>query len=106
MAKKKTAETAPVAEIKAEAVTKAVKEPAAEKAPAKKSAARTAAPKETVKIQFCGDEYDVADIKKAVETDCKSKYTGTVKTVEIYVKPADKAAYYVINSDFCDKIEL
>ena len=96
MTKKKPAETAPVAEVKTETATEAAKKPAA----------RTAAPKETVKIQFCGDEYDTADIQKAVKADAKGKYAGAVKTVEIYVKPMDKAAYYVINSEFCDKIEL
>lgn len=96
MAKKKIAETAPVAEVKTETVTESVKKPAA----------RTAAPKTAVKIQFCGDEYDLADIKKAVEADAKGKYDGRIKTLDIYVKPTDKAAYYVVNSDFCDKIEL
>lgn len=96
MAKKKETETAPVTEVKAEAPTKAAKKPAA----------RTAAPKERVLIQFCGDEYDVADIKKAVEADAKAKYADKIKTLEIYVKPTDKAAYYVVNAEFCDKIEL
>ena len=133
MPRKKKTETAPVAEIKAEVVTEAVKEtvaeapvpaekPAAKKAPAKKTATKTTAtktaakttktaktataPKETVKVQFGGDEYDFAEIKKAVEADYKGKVKGKIKTVEIYIKPEDKAVYYVINSDFSDKIEL
>ena len=133
MPRKKKTETAPVAEVKAEVVTEAVKEtvaeapvpaekPAAKKAPAKKTATKTTAtktaakttktaktataPKETVKLQFGGDEYDFAEIKKAVEADYKGKVKGKIKTVEIYIKPEDKAVYYVINSDFSDKIEL
>ena len=136
MPRKKKTETAPVAEVKAEVVTEAVKETAAEapaekpakkpvakKAPAKKTATKTTAekkpaakatktvktataPKETVKVQFGGDEYDFAEIKKAVEADYKGKVKGKIKTVEIYIKPEDKAVYYVINSDFSDKIEL
>lgn len=135
MPRKKKTETAPVAEVKAEVVTEAVKEtvaeapaekpskkPAAKKAPAKKTATKTAAtktaakttktaktataPKETVKVQFGNDEYDFAEIKKAVEADYKGKVKGKIKTVEIYIKPEDKAVYYVINSDFSDKIEL
>ena len=136
MPRKKKTETAPVAEVKAEVVTEAVKEtvaeapvekpakkPAAKKAPAKKTATKTTAekkpaakatkttktataPKETVKVQFGGDEYDFAEIKKAVEADYKGKVKGKIKTVEIYIKPEDKAVYYVINSDFSDKIEL
>ena len=131
MPRKKKTETAPVAEVKAEVVTEAVKEtaqeapaekpakkPAAKKAPAeKKTTAKTStkttakttratAPVETVKVQFGGDEYDFAEIKKAVEVDYKSKFKGKVKTIEFYIKPEDKAVYYVINSDFSDKIEL
>ena len=112
-----------VAEAPAE---KTAKKPAVKKAPAKKTATKTpakaaekkttakttkkttraTAPTETVKIQFGGDEYDFAEIKKAVEADYKSKFKGKVKTIEFYIKPEDKAVYYVINGDFSDKIEL
>ena len=121
------AEVAPeaVKETVAEApAEKPVKKPAAKKAPAKKTATkaktpekaaekkttakttRATAPVETVKVQFGGDEYDFAEIKKAVEADYKSKFKGKVKTIEFYIKPEDKAVYYVINGDFSDKIEL
>ena len=122
MPRRKKTETAPVAEVMvavaAETVSdaaaeapaeKPVKKPAAKKAAAaKKPAAKTAkaAPKETIKIQFGADEYDFAEIKKAVEADYKSKVKGRIKTVEIYIKPEDKAVYYVVNSDFSDKINL
>ena len=116
-----------VAEAPAE---KSAKKPAVKKAPAKKTAIKTpakaaekkttaktttktaakatraTAPVETVKVQFGGDEYDFAEIKKAVEADYKSKFKGKVKTIEFYIKPEDKAVYYVINGDFSDKIEL
>lgn len=106
MPRKKKTETAPVAEVNAEVVTETVAE-----APAKKPAVKTTAkttrtstvPKETIKVQFGGDEYDFAEIRKAVEADYKGKVKGKIKTVEIYIKPEDK---YVINSDFSDKIEL
>ena len=122
-------ETAPEAPAE-----KPAKKPAAKKAPAKKTATkapakaaekkttaktttktttktaakttRATAPVETVKVQFGGDEYDFAEIKKAVEADYKSKFKGKVKTIEFYIKPEDKAVYYVINGDFSDKIEL
>ena len=107
-----------------ESAEKPAKKSATKKAPAKKTATKTnaekkpvakatktaktatAAPKETVKVQFGGDEYDFAEIKKAVEADYKGKVKDKIKTVEIYIKPEDKAVYYVINSDFSDKIEL
>ena len=122
MPRRKKTETATAAEVTvavaAETVTdavteapaeKPVKKPAAKKAAAaKKPAAKTAkaAPKETVKIQFGADEYDYAEIKKAVEADYKSKVKGKIKTVEIYIKPEDKAVYYVVNGAFTDKIDL
>ena len=122
MPRRKKTETAPVAEVTAavaaetvtEATTEApavkpVKKPAAKKAAAaKKPAAKTAkaATKETVKIQFGADEYDFAEVKKAVEADYKSKVKGRIKNVEIYIKPEDKAVYYVVNGDFSDKIDL
>ena len=125
--------TEAVKETAAEApAEKPAKKPAAKKAPAKKTATkaktpakaaekkttaktatktaakttRSTAPVETVKIQFGSDEYDFAEIKKAVEADYKSKFKGKVKTIEFYIKPEDKAVYYVINGDFSDKIEL
>ena len=93
----------------------ATKAPAktAEKKTTAKTATKTAAkttrataPVETVKVQFGGDEFDFAEIKKAVEADYKSKFKGKVKNIEYYIKPEDKAVYYVINGDFSDKIEL
>lgn len=74
--------------------------------PAAKTTKAAAAPKETVKIQFGADEYDFAEIKKAVEADCKSKVKGKIKSIEIYIKPEDKTVYYVVNGDFSDKINL
>ena len=134
MPRRKKTETAPVAEVTApvaaETVTETVaeapaekpmKKPAAKKTaaakkpatkakenakPAAKTAKAATAPKETVKIQFGANEYDFAEIRKAVEADYKSKVKGRIKTVEIYIKPEDKAVYYVVNGDFSDKIDL
>ena len=108
--KKPAAKKAPTKKTATKAKTPAK---AAEKKTTTKTATKTAAkttrataPVETVKVQFGGDEYDFAEIKKAVEADYKSKFKGKVKTIEFYIKPEDKAVYYVINGDFSDKIEL
>ena len=125
--------SAPKSEKKTEEKKSAEKKPATKKAPAKKPAAKTkaasktaaakktttkntaktekivknaVAPVETVKIQFFGDEFDLAEIKKAVEADYKNKFKGSVNSVEFYIKPEDKAVYYVINGDFSDKVDL
>ena len=107
---KKPAKKAPAKKTATKAKTPAK---AAEKKTTAKTTTKTAAkttraiaPVETVKVQFGGDEYDFAEIKKAVEADYKSKFKGKVKTIEFYIKPEDKAVYYVINGDFSDKIEL
>ena len=109
-AKKPAIKKAPAKKTATKAKTSAK---AAEKKTTAKTATKTAAkttrataPTETVKIQFGGDEYDFAEIKKAVEVDYKKKFKGKVKTIEFYIKPEDKAVYYVINGDFSDKIEL
>lgn len=117
MPRKKNTEAA---EVKTEVVAEAVKKPEVEvvtekpaEKPAKKAAAKKPAaprakaePKHVVKVQFRGEEYDLDAIKTAVDADLKSKVKGRIKTVEIYVKPEDKAVYYVVNSDFSDKVEL
>ena len=122
MPRRKETEIAPVAKVTAAVAAETVTETAAEasaekpmKKPAAKKAAATkkpaakiamAAPTETVKIQFGADEYDFSEIKKSVEADYKSKVKGRIKTVEIYIKPEDKAVYYVVNGDYSDKIDL
>ena len=111
---KETAKAAPAKETAKAAVKEEVKETAkpaaketAKAAPAAKAKAKTKAEaKVSVKIQFGGNEYDVEDIKKAVEEDAKSKFDVAAETVEIYVKPEDGAAYYVVNSELSDKVEL
>lgn len=122
MPAKKKAE---VAEVKAEAVKEAAKKAvveapveekkpvekkAADKKPVEKKAGRKPAAKpaikQTVKVQFGGEEFDLAEVQKAVEADIKSKFKGRIKTVEVYIKPEDRAVYYVVNSDFSDKVVL
>ena len=108
----KTAKTTTAAkatkEVKAEEVVKAHKAEKATKSTktTKPAKATKAAPSDAVKVQFGVDEYDVESIKKAVEADFRSKYTGHYKNVQIYIKPEEKTAYYVVNSKFSDKITL
>ena len=78
---------------------------AVEKPTAKKETKETA-PKVTVKIQFGEDEYDVAEIQKAVRTDHESKSKVKIASVTVYIKPEEKTAYYVVNSDIADKIGI
>ena len=103
-------------EVKVEAVkaepVKEVKEEV-KKAPAKKAAAKAeTVKKETVKketakksvepavvVQFGGQEVDMATVienaKKAFEAE--GNKVSSIKEIQIYVKPEEYAAYYVIN---------
>ena len=99
----------PVAEKKASA-KKAVKaeKPAVEKkAPAKKApakkAAKTVAAKATVFVQFAGKSFSQDELVKIAQDvwqyDMNMK-AEDFKTVEIYVKPEDNTAYFVVNGEF------
>lgn len=114
MAVKKTDEKAVKSEAAKTAASKpAVKEEAkapAKKAPAKKPAAKKTAAKTAekceVKVQCLGKEYDVAAVTEACKADFKAKNKGTVKSISVYIKPEESAAYYVVNGDVSDKVEL
>ena len=87
--------------------------PAAEKKPAaKKTAAaekKPAAKAEAVvvtKVQFGGNEYDTAEIAEKAKAAFKAESKAAIKTVNVYIKPEDNAAYFVINDKFEGKIEL
>ena len=100
------------AEVKAETKTEAPKaeEPKKEtkKAPEKRAAAKDI--KTSVVVQFAGKEVTekelIAAVKKAYTK--KGNKVGDIKTIEIYVKPEESAAYYVVNGIGADdyKIEL
>lgn len=85
---------APKAEAKTE---KAAKKPAAKKN-AEKPAEKKAADKASkVVIQFAGKEFNSEEIVEK----CKAAYKGDsrkqVKTIDVYVKPEESRAYYVVN---------
>ena len=100
------------AEVKAETKTEAPKaeEPKKEtkKAPAKRAAAKDI--KTSVVVQFAGKEVTEKELISAVKKAYtkKGNKVGDIKTIEIYVKPEENAAYYVVNGVGADdyKIEL
>lgn len=105
----KAAETTEIKEVKAEA--KKAEEPkkeTAKKAPAKRTAAKDI--KTSVVVQFAGKEVTEKDLIAAVKKAYtkKGNKVGDIKTIEIYVKPEESAAYYVVNGVGADdyKIEL
>lgn len=104
------------AEIKKEAVKKT---PAAKKAPAKKAPAakKETVKKETVKkaptakkpvvkeevnFQFSGKSYTSEDLIRITRDVWKYDLNGKeedIQSIELYVKPEENTAYYVINGD-------
>ena len=109
----KEAEKAPVAKAEVKAPVKAeVKKPAAKKetakketakkAPAKKPAAKKAELKSEISVQFGGKSYSQEDLLKIAKDVWKydlGKKVSDFKSVELYVKPEEFRAYYVINGE-------
>jgi hypothetical protein len=83
--------------------TTAAKKPAAKKAAEKKeTAAKKSTVKEQIQIQFAGKTYTTEDLVKIAKDVWKydlGKKEADFKSVELYVKPEENTAYYVINSD-------
>ena len=113
---------APVVEAKAEVKEEVKKAPAkketAKKTPAKKAATTekkapakkaTAAKAETVITLEFGD---YTAVMATVEEKVKAQYVAdgnkasSIKTLNIYVKPFENAAYYVINDDVTGRVDL
>ena len=104
------------AEVKKEAVKKtpAAKKPPAKKAPAAKKetvkketvkkapAAKKPVVKEEVNFQFSGKSYTSEDLIRITRDVWKYDLNGKeedVKSIELYVKPEEITAYYVIYGD-------
>lgn len=118
----KATEVKEVKEVKVEAAkveTPKAEAPKAEakKAPAKKATTTkkaTTAKKETVKketvitIQHQGNEITVASVEEKVKAAfvAEGHKASTIKTLSIYVKPEEYAAYYVINDEFTGRVYL
>ncbi len=102
------------AEDKAEAPVKAVVEaPAAKpvettkKAPAKKAPAKKADPKACVVIEFAGKQIVAKDVlDKAVKAYEEAHKGAEIKTIEVYVKPEENVAYYVVNGEGSDDYKV
>ena len=104
---KTAAETATkkVTETKAVAETKAP----AEKTTKKTTTRKAAAPKATVTVEAYGNQYDISAIAdKAVEAYKAMNEKAAVKTVDVYVKPEEGVAYYVLHGEGSEdfKVEL
>ena len=127
MAKKTNETVAAVEDVKTEVKTevKAAKE-TTKKAPAKKAAAKTEAAKETTKkapakkatakaekvvetyVEFAGNQALLANVEASVKAAyvAEGHRESSIKTMRIYVKPEENAAYYVINDNNVGRVNL
>lgn len=98
--------TEKVAEKTEELVEKTEK---AGKTTARKAPEKKAEVKETVYLQYLGKEINKDDLMKRVKEiwtkELKNKVSD-LKSVTLYLKPEENAAYYVINEETTGKIEL
>ena len=100
-------------EEKKEAVKTAAK-PVKEKKPsraAKKAAAKAAAKEELVPevfIQYQGNEAIVADVIEKAKNEfvADGHRASSIKSLQVYLKPEEYAAYYVINQKFAGRVDL
>lgn len=91
--KKTTAKKAPAKKAETKAETKTT---------AKKATAKAEEVKAVVNFQFAGKSYttdDLVKIAKDVWVYDLNKDLADFKTVELYVKPEESTAYYVVNEE-------
>lgn len=112
-ATKATAKTSKTAETKAATAAEGkeaapVKKAPARKAPVKKEV-KPAETEASVYVQYAGKQIAAKEILEAAKAAYVKAHKDTeVKTIEIYVKPEEAVAYYVVNGEGSDdyKIEL
>lgn len=94
------------AEKKAPAKKAAAKKTAAKKPAAKKSSAKKAEPKTNIVVEFYGRQIIAKDVVSACEAAYKAENKEAIKSIDVYVKPEDNAAYYVVNAKVSGKVDL
>ena len=62
--------------------------------------------KAEVVLQFAGNEIKMVDVLDAAKKDFAANNKVVLKTITLYVKPEDGAAYYVANGDITGKVNL
>lgn len=105
---KKATEEKKTAEVKKAPAAKktAAKKPDAKKTTAKKTTAKKSSVDSKVYIQFFGKQVTASDVLASCEADYKKDNKAAVKKIEVYVKPEDNAAYYVVNGEVEGKVSL
>lgn len=106
-AAKKTAEkTAEAAKKTAEKTAEAAKKTA--KKTVAKVAAKTAVVKAATIVQYQNNEVDTTKVEEKVKAQFVSEghKAASIKKLNIYIKPEEYSAYYVINDKFSGRVDL
>lgn len=91
---------------------KATVKTAAKKTAQKKTTRKTATKKEAssteVFVEFYGQQSSVESVEERVKAAfvAEGHKAGTIKSLKIYLKPEEQAAYYVINDKFAGRVDL
>lgn len=115
-AEEKAVEKVEAAKTEAKAVAEKVgetkkaveKKAVAKKAAVKKAVAKKEELKPEIYVQFNGQEAVLADvIEKAKKQFADEGHrAGSIKTLQVYLKPEEYAAYYVINQKYAGRVNL
>ena len=59
-------------------------------------------------LQFNGRDFDLSDLESNVKKNWKEsgRKLSEIADLDIYVKPEEATAYYVVNKEFEGKVEL
>lgn len=107
-----TVEVAEVEAAEKESVKEPVKEPAKKvgRPVGKKNTVKAdkQAPKIEMIVEYQDKKAEVTKIEERVKAQfvAEGHRAGNIKTLNIYVKPEDGAAYYVINEKFSGRVDL
>lgn len=76
------------------------------KAVKKRTARKTTAVDSNVYVQFFGKQIATKDVLDSCQADYKNNNRAALKNIEVYVKPEENTAYYVVNGDVQGKVSL
>ncbi len=100
---------AKTATAKAKETAEAAKKTAEKTAEAaKKTAEKTAVVKATTIVQYQNNEVDTTKVEEKVKAQFVSEghKAASIKKLNIYIKPEEYSAYYVINDKFSGRVDL
>lgn len=98
------------AEKKETAKKETAKKETAKKKPGRKPGSTNKKKEETTEVfvEFYGQQSSITDIQQKI-TDAfvaEGHRPSTIKSLKVYLKPEDSAAYYVINEKFAGRVDL